>query len=176
MTYDRAVIKVDVDRIAAVNRGDFSKLPKVTTIVPTSQDQAHIWRYTTTRPGGDWFKPDFDVSSWKEGEAGFGTRMTPGTTVRTEWKTNDIWIRREFELPERSFEHLHLMLHHDEDAEVYLNGVLAARVTRFTTAYEIEPISEEARRALKPGKNVMAIHCKQTGGGQYIDAGLAEMK
>lgn len=176
LTYDRAVIKVDVERIAAVNRGDFSKLPKVTTVIPTAQDKAYVWRYTTAKPAGDWFKPDFDASAWKEGESGFGTKMTPGTTVRTEWKSPDIWIRREFVLRDQSFEHLHLMLHHDENAEVYINGILAAKVTGFTTAYEIEPISDEARKALKPGKNVIAIHCKQTGGGQYIDAGLVEVK
>jgi hypothetical protein len=102
--------------------------------------------------------------------------MTPGTTVRTEWKTNDIWIRREFVLRDQSFEHMHLLMHHDEDAEVYLNGVLAAKVTGYTTTYEIEPITDAAKKALKPGKNVIAIHCKQTGGGQYIDAGLVEVR
>jgi hypothetical protein len=33
----------------------------------------------------------------------------------------------------------------------------------------------KARRALKTGTNCLAIHCKQTTGGQYIDAGLVNV-
>jgi hypothetical protein len=176
LTYDRAVIKVDVERTAAVNRGDFTHIPQPVTVVPTSQQKGLTWRYTLEKPEGGWFKPGFDDTAWKEGPGGFGTRGTPGAVVRTEWKTDDIWLRREFTLPERQLGELVLLLHHDEDAEVYLNGVLAARVPGFITEYEETPISVEARAALKPGKNLMAIHCKQTTGGQYIDAGLVEMK
>ena len=69
-----------------------------------------------------------------------------------------------------------LSLHHDEDAEVYFNGVLAAKVEAFTTDYEEVAISQEARAALRPGRNTIAVHCKQTTGGQYIDVGLLEIK
>jgi hypothetical protein len=176
MTYDRAITKVDVDRVAAANRGDFSKVPQVEVVVPTAREKALTWRYTTTKPADGWFKPDFDASSWKEGEAGFGTRQTPGSVVRTEWKSDDIWLRRDFDLGDGSFDNYLLLMHHDEDAEVYLNGVLATRVGGFITDYEEFAISPEAKKALKKGKNTIAIHCHQTTGGQYIDAGLGRVK
>jgi hypothetical protein len=176
LTYDRAVIKVELERIAAVNRGDFSRVPIVETVVPTSQKEGQRWRYTLKRPGKEWFKADFDDSKWKEGTGGFGTKGTPGAVVRTVWKTNDIWVRRTFELAKGPFDDLLLQVHHDEDAKVYLNGVLALETKGYITDYQEFPIRPEAKAALRPGKNVIAIHCKQTGGGQYIDAGLIRLK
>ena len=94
--------------------------------------------------------------------------------MRTEWKTDDIWIRREIVLPEGDFTHLQLLVHHDDDAEVYLNGVLAATLPGYSTDYEPAEIHRAAKATLEHGKNVLAIHCHQIKGGQYIDAGLVE--
>ncbi len=177
LTYDRAVVKVDLDRIRAVNRGDVSGIPRAKIVVASSKEKPVLWRYTFARPAADWFKPAFDDSSWKEGPGGFGTDGTPGAVVRTVWKTDNIWIRRAFVMPEGKFTNLHLYVHHDEDAEIYLNGVLAAKVIGFKTSYEEVPITEAARATIKPGKkNTIAVHCKQTTGGQYIDVGLVEFK
>jgi hypothetical protein len=176
LTYDRAIIKVDVERAAAVARGDFSRVPQVRVLVPTSEDKGQTWRYTVTKPKGDWQAVDFEDDKWAESVGGFGTKGTPGAVVRTEWKTDDIWIRRTFTLPEEKLGDVYLRLHHDENAEVYLNGVLAAKVEGYITSYEEVPITDEARATLKLGKNTIAIHCHQTTGGQYIDAGLVEVR
>ena len=45
------------------------------------------WRYTTQKPADGWEKPEFDDSSWKSGEGGFGTEGTPGAVVKTEWNS-----------------------------------------------------------------------------------------
>jgi hypothetical protein len=176
LTYDREVIKLDLERAAAVNKGDVSKVADLRVLVPSSQDKAQTWRYTFEKPAKDWYKPEFKDADWKEGPGGFGTKGTPGAVVRTEWKTDDIWIRREFELTDDPAGEVLLYLHHDEDAEVYINGVLAAKVAGYITVYEEVPLTKEGRAALKKGKNVLAVYCHQTEGGQYIDVGLVELK
>jgi hypothetical protein len=163
------------DRTKAAKWAPFPKPPLLKEVIPTSEKEAQLWRYTTQRPAGEWFKPDFDAASWKEGPGGFGTQGTPGAVVRTQWNGSDIWLRREFSLSDAKRGRLSFFLHHDEDAEVYLNGVLAARVTGYTTSYEETPISAPAQAALRVGTNLIAAHCRQTGGGQYIDVGLVEI-
>ena len=150
--------------------------PEVHTVVANSREKEQSWRYTFARPAAGWFQPDFNDSAWKSGPGGFGTVGTPGAVVRTVWNTDAIWLRRNITLPEGPFTNYHLQLHHDEDVEVYLNGVLAAKLNGYTTAYKEVPISEEARKTLRPGVNVLAVSCRQTTGGQYIDVGLVEMK
>jgi hypothetical protein len=129
-------------------------------------------------PANEWLQPQFDDAAWNYGPGGFGSRGTPGAVVRTEWNTGSIWLRREFNLAtdaSRAARSVSLRLHHDEDAEVYLNGVEAARLPRWTSGYVEVGLSPEAVRTLHPGRNVLAIHCRQNNGGQYIDAGLVEI-
>jgi hypothetical protein len=181
MTYDRAVLKMDADVIAKAARKLYLPPPKVTVLVPTSEQAAQTWRYTTDKPADNWQKPAFDDASWKSGPGGFGEPSTPGSVVKTEWKTNDIWLRREFDLKSQgitlnSLHELALRIHHDEDTEVFLNGELIAKTTGYTTQYIEVPLDEVARNLLKSGTNTLAVHCKQTGGGQYIDVGLVDVK
>ncbi len=176
LTYDREVLKVDPTRVAAINRGDLSRVPQVVPIVPTSRDSPVSWKYAFTKPAEGWERPGFDDSGWKSGAGGFGTRITPNAVVRTEWSGADAWVRRSFELPEVDPKSLVLLLFHDEDAEVFLNGILAAKVQGYITNYDEVPISAEALASLKPGKNTIAIHCRQTGGGQFVDCGIAEIR
>ena len=179
VTYDRAVVKGAVEKIRASNTNIINKKLYLSDVLPTSEKEAHTWSYTFDRPDSTaWFKPSFDVASWKTGEAGFGTAGTPGSQVRTTWNTSDIWIRRQFTLaaPALQKDNLVLYVHHDDDCEVYINGVKAAAVTGHTSGYSMLPVSREAKEALQlGGNNTMAIHCHQNRGGQYIDAGIAVM-
>ena len=151
------------------------KPPTLVTVVPTSQKEGLAWRYTTDKPAADWFQSSFDDTSWKTGVAGFGTLETPGAVVRTEWRTPDIWLRREIDFPTGNWKNLNLLAHHDEDVTVYISGVKAATASGYTSTYEELPLTTAARNALKPGKNTIAIHCHQTRGGQYVDVGIVDV-
>lgn len=143
-------------------------------VVPTAETEPATWRFTLKPPPGEWTKPGYDDSGWQEGESGFGEKHCPGATVRTEWLTKEIWLRREVTLDPLPEGELLFLIHHDEDAEVFINGVLAAKVKGYVTEYIEVPILPAARAALKPGKNLIAVHCRQTVGGQSIDVGLVE--
>jgi hypothetical protein len=175
MTYDREVLKLDPTDTAKWHKALFGPPPTERVLVETSEKAGQKWHYTTDKPAAGWEKPDFDAAAWKQAEGGFGTPMTPGSHVRTEWKTADVWLRREVELKAEPTGEVMVRLHHDEDAEVYINGVLAGKAAGYITDYTSVPLTPEGRKALKVGKNVIAVHCHQTGGGQYVDVGLVEL-
>ncbi|MFO7973488.1 MAG: glycoside hydrolase family 2 TIM barrel-domain containing protein [Candidatus Hydrogenedentota bacterium] len=176
MTYDRDRVKLGVDWLKKINDTVYLPPPELTVLVPNSENKGLIWRYTTENPGQGWENPAFDDTKWEEGPGVLGTKGTPGARVRTQWETPDIWARRAFTidaLPEGAY---FLDILHDEDAEVYINGVLAAKVDGYTPSYNQIPLSEAARAALQEGTNVLAVHCTQTEGGQSIDVGLVVEK
>ena len=175
MTYDRAITKMDVDKVRAANEKLYLPPPIVKVIVPTSRQNGKVWRYTTVDPGEGWQDPDFNDRDWEIGKGGFGTDGTPGSVVRTAWAKPEIWLRRDFDVADKTFADPSLLIHHDEDAEVYLNGKLIAKLEGYTTDYVQVPLREKAKAALKRGINHIAVHCHQTGGGQYIDVGLIEL-
>ena len=172
MTYDRAVVKVDPERMAGNHARLYLPPPKIQTIIPTSQMAGLDWCYTTDAPARNWYEPGFADSDWTGDLAGFGREKTPGITVRTAWHTPDIWLRRCFELSELPT-NPHLRIFHDEDCEVFINGQLAALVEGYSQNYVVVPMMN--RTALQPGANLMAVHCRQTSGGQGIDVGLVDL-
>ncbi len=116
------------------------------------------WRYTARKPADGWQKTDFDDNAWKEGLGGFGDRSTPGARVSTDWTTNNIWLRRSVELaaiPKKPA----LYIHHDEDAEIFINGQRVASFPGYVTEYQVVPLDEKSRSVLKKGKNLLAVHC-----------------
>jgi len=171
--YDPALVKaINARKAAYETQGPRMMRLAWRTLVPTSQRQPLEWRYTTEAPPEGWEQPAFDDSAWQTGPGGFGTETTPGAVVGTRWDGGDIWLRRAFTLERWEAERLFLQIHHDEDAEVYINGKLIATFAGYTTDYVPHEATQALKAALKAGENTFAVHCKQTVGGQFIDVGI----
>ncbi len=174
LTYDRQIAKLPVKTLAEAHKALWQPAikTKTETVLPTAGTIPADWQYVIEKPAEGWFQADFDAAGWKTGPSGFGEPSTPGSKVHTNWKSPDIWLRREFTLSELPKGELRVRLHHDEDTEVYLNGVLLKKMTGYSTDYQSYRVTTEGAKALKTGRNMLAVHCHQTGGGQYIDVGL----
>jgi hypothetical protein len=174
--YERPQLKVewsgpDVPRRPLTEPAPATAREPEPTLVPSSRLRGQTWTYTFERQVVGWQHPDYDAKDWKAGKGGFGTFGTPGAVVRTVWATPDIWLRRTFQvdaLPQQ----LALELHHDDDAQIYLNGTLIHRAKGYTVKYHRVQLGPEAVQLLRRGTNLLAVHCRQTTGGQYIDVGL----
>jgi beta-galactosidase/beta-glucuronidase len=176
LTYDRtekvpaAWLKVHSERLLGTPDDGEMK-----TLLATADEEPQEWRFTKEKPADGWQAEGFDDSQWRTGRGGFGTRETPNTRVNTDWNSDEIWLRRDFEvaggLPEGR---LLLKIFHDEDASVFLNGKEIAKLGGYVGSYLLIDLDAEAAGALRKGRNTLAVQCRQTDGGQYIDAGLIE--
>ena len=175
LTYEEALLdgfaKTNPTILDRAEDKDQKKLTNPYALPDASRGKGQIWEYTTKKPGDNWFEIAYDDREWSKDWSGFGAKGTKGSIVRTEWKTSDIWLRKDFRLVEIPGK-LTLRIHHDEDAEVYLNGKQIRKFTGHVGRYVDVDITEASLDVLQTGRNTIAIHCKQTTGGQYIDAGL----
>ena len=140
--------------------------------IATGQDGGHTWRYTTEKPPGDWTEAGLDDSSWQTGKSGFGSKATPSIRVHTPWTTADIWLRTQLDLPVRPLGIL-LRYFHDEDMEIYVNGKRLLEATGYVRDYRRRPLGKAEMDLFQQGRNTIAVHCRQTLGGQGIDLGIS---
>ena len=149
--------------------------PSVATepaVIPLNQ-----WRYTTALPKESWMRMRFEDASWAAGVPGFGGGGLPAmqqSRARTPWTTADIWVRATFDMKDLSLP-LALRLSHDEDVEVFLNGTLVCRREGYITDYVIHRLEGSAAAAVQKGKNLLAAHCHQTVGGQFLDVQVVDL-
>lgn len=144
----------------------------IKALAAMSVDESWSGKYTTTRPAQGWESMTFNDSSWKTGEAAFGT--SDETNVKTVWTTPDIWVRRNIKLDPQdvSNKKLFLKYSHDDTFELYINGKEIVK-----TGYEwhkdvLIPLSAEIASSIKDGNIVIAAHCNNKTGGALVDFGI----
>jgi hypothetical protein len=142
------------------------------TVVADGETKPYAVKFTETKPADGWEAAAFNDKSWKSGTAPFGDDPK---MVKTVWKSRDLWVRRTF-IYKKSvpINKLILKLHHDDDAEVYLNGEKINVSSGANGDLLPVEIKGDVADKLKDGENVLAMHCVNTGGGAWLDAGFAD--
>ncbi|RNC64134.1 MULTISPECIES: glutaminase family protein [Proteiniphilum] len=143
-------------------------------LLSTVREEKWEGKYTFDEPAGEgWKSLEFNDVSWQTGKAAFGTPNEPH--LSTLWETKDIWVRRTFNLDEDlSGKTIYLHYSHDDDFELYINGIPVVK-TGYTWKYNvIEELSEEVKATLRKGENIITAHGHNRTGGAYVDFGLYE--
>jgi hypothetical protein len=141
------------------------------TILPAADENHYTCKYTETEPAQDWTSEKFDDKSWEGGTAPFSDDKSMGKTV---WTSKDIWVRRTFTYNKTAVNKLYLKLHHDDDVDVYLNGEKIFSASGANGDLQYFPLKDDVANKLKDGENVLALHCTNTGGAAWLDAGFAD--
>lgn len=144
----------------------------VEMLMPSGDDGQAVWSYTETEPGEDWMSVDFNDGSWQKGEAMFGSDGSGRT--KTKWTKWQIWLRKTIDFKEGLVAPV-LKIAHDDDYEVYVNGKLLIGEKGASGNYKYLRLNTEKGELFKKGKNVIAVHCRNTGGEQFIDLGIGKM-
>ena len=140
-------------------------------IIPTAATQKWDAAYTEKEPSGKWMSVDFNDNSWEKGKAAFGTEDMPH--LSTSWESKNIWVRRTFDLQEDySDKKIVLEYSHDDKFELYINGIHVVTTDYSWKNNVILELTEEVKKALVPGRNVIAAHCYNHTGGGLVDFGL----
>jgi hypothetical protein len=137
------------------------------TILPAADELKYQVSYTFDRPENAWETSAYNDGAWKKAEAPFGDDRAD----KTKWNTDDLYFRRTFEVSDVSAAKKYLKLNHDDNVMVYLNGKLIYKKNGWVSDYIYLPIEDGV---LQKGKNVLAIHCRNTAGGRHLDAGIVE--
>jgi hypothetical protein len=141
-------------------------------VAGSSDDAPYTTQYTETAPAEGWQNEKFNDAAWKKGNGPFANDKN--VKGGTSWMTKDIWVRRTFTLTDTNIDDLLLKINHDDNVEVYLNGEPVYSHVGWLNRMQYFPVSEAARKKLKKGKNVLAMHCANTAGGAWLDEGLVK--
>ena len=176
MTYDR-LLKPNVAEIRLANEFRYP-LPTYVPVLATSEQSAQIWKYTIQTPPAGWTQANFDDSKWQSGKGVFGGATNEGPPIGTQWDSDDIYLRKTFNPGALSADQIAQLVVrniHDDDLEVWINGVSAYKGGGAVHTYENKSLSDEAKRAIVPNApNLIAVHCHESGGDQDVDVGLLQ--
>jgi len=141
------------------------------SLLNVAKDEKWNASYVTTMPEINWISEDYNDSKWIKGKGAFGTPDMKN--IGTVWQTENIWIRRSFELSESDLkDKLYLTYSHDDIFELYINGKQVVNTGLTWNNDVVLQLTPEMKKSLKSGNNVIAAHCNNTQGGGLVDFGI----
>jgi hypothetical protein len=153
------------------------------TVLPSGEFGKWHGRYALQKPVGDWTKAEYKYSKWRSGDGGFGApdeiNGAQLHTCRTKWDEGEnLWVRREFNLPKGIPETPVLNIRHEGAAQVFINGKLVYESNVPAVAYSNFDITEAAQGLLRETGNVIAVHEQVSANAEYrfLDFGLLDAK
>lgn len=186
-TFDRRP-KFDLERLRAINSraAAYEKSPPLSLGAPIEDgwrvivgahpdgERSRAWKFTFETPPQGWEAPGFDDASWSSGHSGFGRKEGWEPSTRTPWTTSDLYVRQRFDWDGRSAVSVRLVVHYDNATTVYLNGAVLWRSSEgaWNDRYEGFDVTDSFLKAVRPGGNVLGVHCHQDEGGQFLDLAL----
>jgi hypothetical protein len=145
--------------------------PGTQHLVKDARQGGEEWLYYIGRRAQkNWNKATFKPKGWRKGQSGFGKGNPPGSKTKTKWDQPLILLHKTFNLTSVPAG-LRLHVHHDENVEVVINGKRVFAENGYLSAYKTVSLPNP-KSYLKVGANTIAVQCKQTSGGQYVDVGL----
>lgn len=183
--YDRTP-KFDAAKLHAINsrtaqyeidpplKGEQKKVTNWKVLVGANPDKefSQPWRYTTDKPGENWYRDDFDDAAWKVGKSAFGQKGGSDQYIQTPWNTADIYLRQTFTCDTVDFDAAALIIHYDDNTEVYVNGTKIWSHKDWNDRYEYFDVTGPLRDSMQAGENTIAVYCHQNWGGQFIDLAI----
>jgi len=131
--------------------------------------------YTFETPGVGWNQEKFETTKWETGKLPFGKGWD--NDFATAWDTKEIWVRRTFNYDGAAIDNLLAKLRYDEDIEVYLNGnKIYSCGNCYVTSVKTYLLEEVFKKYLHKGENTIAMHCLNSQGYAWLDAGLYARK
>ena len=172
--YDQGLIAfAKVDGVQYQILGDM-QLPS-TPIAAVGEGDPVNCLYTFEKPAASWQQEQFETTNWKTGKLPFGKGWD--NDFATAWDTKEIWVRRTFNYDGANIDYLLAKLRYDEDVEVYLNGnKIYSCANCYVTSVKTYPLEEAIKKYLHKGENTIAMHCLNTQGYAWLDAGLYAQK
>ncbi len=180
LTYDRRVVKFKPEELRKQHEAVMRAIEhpiRANVLATMNRERPSEYRFVTEEPTDNWSSPDFDDSRWQPIKGNIGTKGKGGFRVgEPEWTTPQIWARRIVKLDALPSGEVHARVIHDQDMEVYINGVHAVSLKGNISDYRELKISDAARAALRAGDNVIAIHAIASGELRILDVGLIELR